>query len=62
MSEPDHVVRQRPRGQSPALDEITLLVRTPGNWNGYRAFTDDEREDAGKYAAQMGVAVEALSS
>ncbi|MCV7354519.1 hypothetical protein [Mycolicibacterium fluoranthenivorans] len=61
MSEPDHVVRQRPRGQSPSLDEVALLVRTPGRWDGYRSFTDAQRPDAEAYAKQMGVAVEQLA-
>lgn len=40
--------------------DISLLVRTPNNLNGYRAFTAAERADAETYAAQQGVDVEPL--
>jgi hypothetical protein len=40
--------------------DISLLVRTPGNLTGYRAFTGAERAEAELYAGQHGVEVEPL--
>lgn len=40
--------------------DLTLLVRTPGNLKGYRAFTDEQRAEAELYAGQQGVEVEPL--
>lgn len=40
--------------------DISLLVRTPGNLNGYRAFTEEQRAEAELYAGQQGVEVEPL--
>ncbi|MCV7208431.1 hypothetical protein [Mycolicibacterium canariasense] len=60
MSEPDHVVRQRSRGQAVPLNQITLLVRTPGTWDGYRSYPEAQRAEAEAYAARMGVTVEPL--
>lgn len=39
-----------------------MVVRTPGRWDGYRAFAEDQRADAEAYAKQMGVTVEPLAS
>lgn len=43
------------------VEDITSLVRTPGNLKGYKAFTDEQRAEAELYAGQQGVAVEPLS-
>lgn len=40
--------------------DISLLVRTPGNLTGYRAFTDEQRAEAEAYARSQGVEVEQL--
>jgi hypothetical protein len=42
------------------VEEITLLVRTPHNLKGYRAFTEAERAEAESYARSQGVEVEQL--
>jgi hypothetical protein len=42
------------------VTDIRLLVRTPHNLGGYRAFTDAQRAEAELYAAQQGVEVEQL--
>jgi len=42
------------------VNDYTLIVRTPGRWDGFRVFTDAQRAEAEAYAAGMGVAVETL--
>lgn len=42
------------------VTDITLLVRTPANLKGYRAFTEEQRAEAELYASQQGVQVEPL--
>lgn len=42
------------------LNQITLLVRTPGTWDGYRSYPEAQRAEAEAYAARMGVTVEPL--
>lgn len=42
------------------VTDITLLVRTPHNLKGYRAFTEAQRAEAELYASQQGVQVEQL--
>lgn len=42
------------------VTDITLLVRTPHNLSGYRAYTEAQRAEAELYASQQGVQVEQL--
>ena len=42
------------------VTDITFLVRTPNNLNGYRAFTEAQRAEAELYESQQGVEVEPL--
>jgi hypothetical protein len=52
---PHHVV-QRPRKRTNPVDvaDFTLLVKVPGQPAAIKAFTDDEADDARKYAADIG--------
>lgn len=49
-------IRQSPRkrNQAVSVEDITLMVRVPGQPAAVRVFTDDEKEDASQYAAQTG--------
>lgn len=58
VSEP-FTVRQQPRSSTP-LSELKLLVRTPGDPNGYQAFTEAQRAEADTYAQERNATVEEL--
>ncbi|MBX9921474.1 MAG: hypothetical protein K2Y33_16865 [Mycolicibacterium frederiksbergense] len=49
-----------PARAAETVEEIALLVRTPGNLTGYRSFTAAERAEAEAYARTQGVEVEQL--
>lgn len=51
--------RQKPRDHA-ELSDLTLIVRPPGDPDGVRAFTEQERADAEMYASQTGTQVESL--
>ena len=55
---PHHVV-QKPRKRTNPVDvaDFTLLVKVPGQPAAIKAFTDDEADDARKYAATDGTVV-----
>ena len=55
-------VRQTPRkrNQDVRIADFTMTVLVPGQPSAVRVFTDDEQEDAGRYAEQMGGSVVAL--
>ena len=49
-------VRQTPRKRTGAgsVADITMLVRVPGKPAAVRAYTDEERDEADRYAAEWG--------
>ncbi|MGV0595722.1 hypothetical protein [Mycolicibacterium porcinum] len=58
MSEPSMpAVRQKPRGNA-ELADLTLIVRP--HWSTVRTFTDADRDEAKRYAAEHGGIVERL--
>lgn len=65
MSEPDTVggVRDRrpPKRARVPLSDLVLIVRPPGQHGAIRAFTNEEKAEADRYAAQHGVDVEHLA-
>jgi hypothetical protein len=60
VSEPNHVVRQQPRGTSPEPADPTLIVRPAGRPWDIRVFTDVQCAEAETYAAENDSVVESL--
>lgn len=50
MNKPKYVVPQSQRAAGPSIRELRILVRTPGRWNDYRAFTEAQRGEAEQWA------------
>ncbi|MEW2484272.1 hypothetical protein AB0876_32270 [Mycobacterium sp. NPDC049093] len=57
MTESPLVSRQQPR-KFPSLDELTMIVRPPGNPLAIKTFTEAELADAEAYALEHGAVVE----
>lgn len=47
-------IRQSPRGGGAQVADFTMLVRIPGRPAAVRVYTDDEHEEATRYASQNG--------
>ncbi|MCV7434786.1 hypothetical protein [Mycolicibacterium bacteremicum] len=49
-----------PARDTATVHDLTLLVRTPHDLRGYRVFTQQQRQEAERYAQAQGVTVEEL--
>lgn len=47
-------IRQSPRGGAAQVADFTMLVHVPGRPAAVRAYTDDEHEEAERYASESG--------
>lgn len=47
---PKYVVPQSKRVTGPSIKELRILVRTPGQWDHYRSFTEAQRAEAEQWA------------
>ena len=63
MTDAPSLSERRPpaRRRDNKVADFMLLVRVPGNPSAIKVFTADEADDAAKYAAATGGAVEDLS-
>lgn len=57
---PKYVVPQGQRAAGPPLKELRILVRTPGRWDAYRAFTEAQRAEAEQWAKDHGGTIDEL--
>lgn len=57
---PKFVVPQGQRAAGPPIRELRILVRTPGRWNDYHAFTEAQREEAERWAKDRNGTLEDL--
>lgn len=53
-SKPKFVVPQSRRAAGPAIKDLRIIVRTPGRWADYRAFTEAQRSEAEQWAKDHG--------